>query len=126
MYSLTLPLRKARNWWYHLCTGLSEYDRSDEEHYRQRILVMTSGFWLITVMLFALVVPLFMNVSPQGQVAANILFVASIIGVLGSMLFLRLRGDRLKALNVMLLIYCGSFATACFVFGGTQSPSTHC
>lgn len=123
MYSLTLPLRKARNWWFHLCTGESVHDHSDEEHYRQRILVMTSCFWLITVVLFALLVPLFMPITPEGQIAANILFVASTLGVLASMLLLRLRGDRIAALNVLLLIYTGAFASACFVFGGTASPT---
>lgn len=123
MYSLTMPLRKVRNWWFHLCTGRSVYGRSDEEHYRQRILVMTSCFWLLTIILFALVIPLFTNITAQGRVAANVLFVASTLGVLVSMLLLRLRGDRVAALNVMLLIYTGAFAAACFVFGGTQSPT---
>lgn len=123
MYSLTMPLRKVRNWWFHLCTGRSVYGRSDEEHYRQRILVMTSCFWLLTVILFAVVIPFFSDITPQGQIAANVLFVTSILGVLVSMLLLRLRGDRIAALNVMLLIYTGAFAAACFVFGGTQSPT---
>jgi diguanylate cyclase (GGDEF)-like protein len=123
MYSLTMPLRKARNWWFHLCTGRSMDDRSDEENYRQRILVMTSCFWLIIVVVFALAIPIFMNITPEGQIAANILFGASILGVLGSMLLLRLRGDRIKALNVMLFIYTGAFAAACFIFGGTEAPT---
>lgn len=123
MYSLTAPLRKARNWWFHLCTGRSVYGRSDEEHYRQRILVMTSCFWLLTVILFTVVLPLLMKLAPQGKIAANALFLVTIIGVLVSMLILRLRGDRIMALNVMLFIYTGAFAFACFAFGGTQSPT---
>jgi diguanylate cyclase (GGDEF)-like protein len=123
MYSLTAPLRKARNWWFHLCTGRSVYDRSDEEHYRQRILVMTSCFWLITVVFFTVILPFLMELKPQGRVAADALFIATIVGVLVSMLILRLRGDRIMALNVMLFIYAGAFAAACLVFGGTESPT---
>lgn len=123
MYSLTVPLRKARNWWFHLCTGRSVYGRSDEEHHRQRILVMTSCFWLLNVILFSFVIPFMLDITPQGLVAANVLFVTSILGVLVSMLLLRLRGDRIAALNIMLLIYTGAFAAACFVFGGTESPT---
>jgi diguanylate cyclase (GGDEF)-like protein len=47
----------------------------------------------------------------------------SIFGVLVSMMMLRLRGDRATALNVMLFIFTGAFAAACFVFGGTASPT---
>jgi diguanylate cyclase (GGDEF)-like protein len=84
---------------------------------------MTSAFWLIIVVIFALIVPLIIEVTPQGKVAANALFVATIAGVLLSMVMLRFRGDRAAALNVMLFIYAGAFATACFVFGGTASPT---
>jgi diguanylate cyclase (GGDEF)-like protein len=123
MYSLINPLRKARNWWFHLCTGRSVYDRSDEENHRQRILVMTTSFWLITVVLFTVLLPLIMQLNPQGQMAADGLFLATIIGVLISMTILRFRGDRLMALNVLLIIYFCAFAASCFVFGGTASPT---
>jgi len=99
------------------------YGRSDEEHYRQRILVMTSVFWLLTVVCFTVAVPLALELTPQGRIAAEALFIAAIVGVLLSMAILRLRGDRLTALNVMLFIYAGAFAAACFVFGGTDSPT---
>ncbi|MEZ5574048.1 MAG: GGDEF domain-containing protein [Halioglobus sp.] len=99
------------------------YGRTDEEHYRQRILVMTSCFWLLTVVLLTVSVPLFLDMTPQGKTAAQTLFVTTILGVLVSMLILRLRGDRLTALNVMLFIYAGAFASACFIFGGTKSPT---
>ncbi len=99
------------------------YGRSDEEHYRQRILVMTSVFWLLTVVSFTVAVPLALELTPQGRIAAEALFIAAIVGVLLSMAILRLRGDRLTALNVMLFIYAGAFAAACFVFGGTDSPT---
>jgi len=123
MYSLIAPLRKARNWWFHLCTGRSVYDQANEELHRQRILVMTSAFWLILVLFLTILVPLFTPLTPQGKVAAEALFVATFFGVLSSMLILRLRQDRITALNVMLLIYGSSFAAACFVFGGTTSPT---
>lgn len=123
MHSLTVPLRKARNWWFHLCTGRSVYGHTDEEHYRQRILVMTSAFWLIVVIIYAVAVPLLIEVTAQGRIAAKALFFATIAGVLLSMLLLRFRGDRALALNVMLFIYAGAFAAACFVFGGTASPT---
>ncbi len=123
MHPLTVPLRKARNWWFHLCTGRSVYSRSDEEHYRQRILVMTSGFWLLTVLVFAIIIPMIIDITPQGRIAANVLFATSVLGVLISMLLLRLREDRIAALNIMLLIYTGAFTAACFAFGGTDSPT---
>lgn len=122
-YSLIAPLRKARNWWFHLCTGRSVHDGSDEESHRQRILVMTSGFWLITVALFTVFLPFLMPLTPQGRIAADALFITTILGVLLSMLILRFRGDRMTALNVMLVIFAGAFSAACFVFGGTKSPT---
>lgn len=123
MYSLTVTLRKARNWWFNLCTGREYAGHSDEEHYRQRILVMTSCFWLVTVIVFAIVIPFFTNITSQGLMAAYALFAVVILGVLASMVLLRLYDDRLKALNMMLVIYTGAFATACFIFGGTASPT---
>lgn len=123
MYSLSVPLRKARNWWFHLCTGRSVYGRTDEEHYRQRILVMTSCFWLLLVLLLAALTPFVIKLTPQGHTAANILFVATFVGVLLSMSMLRFRNDRVMAINVLLFIYAGAFAAACFIFGGTQSPT---
>lgn len=123
MYSLTIPLRKFRNWWFHLCTGSSDYDGTDDEAYRQRILVMTSCFWLVTVVLFTVLVPFFMELSPQGHIAAQAMFISTIVGVLCSMLVLRLRQDRFTSLNLMLFIFTGASAAACFAFGGTQSPT---
>lgn len=123
MQSLTLPLRKARNWWFQLCTGRSVYDGSDEENHRQRILVMTSAFWLILVVFLALVTPLVIEFNPQGAASAKVLFVATFVGVLLSMSILRVRGDRVTAINILLFIWAGAFAGACFVFGGTRSPT---
>ena len=115
MYSLTVPLRKARNWWFHLCTGRSVYEQSDEEHHRQRILVMTSGSWLITITVFTFAVPLLIEKNPSGQIAAYALFFATFVGVLISMMILRFRGDRLMALNVLMVIYFCAFSASCFV-----------
>ncbi|HEY6131147.1 MAG TPA: GGDEF domain-containing protein [Halioglobus sp.] len=123
MYSLTVPLRKARNWWFHLCTGRSVYDGADEEHYRQRILVMTSCFWLLLVMFLAVLTPTVIELTPQGQSAANTMFVTTFLGVLLSMSILRFLGNRVMAVNVLLFIFAGAFAAACFYFGGTQSPT---
>ncbi len=123
MYSLMVMLRKARNWWFQLCTGRSVYGRSDEEHHRQRILVMTSCFWLILVLLLGAVTPFVIQLTPQGQRAANILFGATFVGVLLSMSILRFRNDRIMAVNMLLFIYAGAFAGACAIFGGTQSPT---
>lgn len=123
MFPLLVQLRKARNGWFYLCTGRSVYDGADEEHHRQRILVMTSAFLLLLVLLFTALVPLFIPLSAQGKIAANGLFIATIGGVLSSMMLLRLRGDRISALNIMLLVYGGAFALACFVLGGTSSPT---
>jgi len=123
MHSLTVPLRKARNWWFEFCTGRSVYGRTDEEHYRQRILVMTSCFWLLLVIFLAVMTPMVIKLTPQGHSAANILFVATFVGVLLSMSILRFRNDRIMAINVLLFIYAGAFAAACFIFGGTKSPT---
>lgn len=123
MYSLTAQLRKFRNWWFYLCTGNADYGSLDEEQYRLRILVMASFFWLLTVLLLTVATPLVINLTQEGALAADILFVCTGVGVLFSMLILRFLGNRLMALNVMLLIYGGAFAGACLFFGGTQSPT---
>ena len=123
MHSLAVTLRKVRNWWFQLCTGRSVYDRSDEENHRQRILVMTSAFWLLLVIFLSVVTPLVIEFNPRGAASAKVLFVATFVGVLLSMSILRLRGDRIMAVNVLLFIYAGAFAGACFIFGGTRSPT---
>ena len=123
MYSLATQLRKFRNWWFYLCTGISDYGSLDEEQYRLRILVMASFLWLLIVLLLTVTTPLIINLTQEGALAADILFVCTGVGVLFSMLILRFLGNRMMALNVMLLIYGGAFAGACLFFGGTQSPT---
>ena len=123
MLSLSAQFKKFRDRWFQLCTGRPAQDQLDEEHYRQRILVMTSGFWLFTVIALTAFMPVILELTPEGRLAANILLSTTGLGVLFSMLILRYLDSRIMALNVMLVIYTGAFIAACFVFGGTQSPT---
>ena len=123
MYSVRSHLRKFRNWLVLLCTGRAEYTSLDEESYRQRILVMTSCFWLITVITLTVLTPLIIDLSPQGKRAADTLFIITAVGVVVSMVILRVLQNRKAAANVMLTIYTGAFAGSCFFFGGSESPT---
>ncbi|MEZ5569749.1 MAG: GGDEF domain-containing protein [Halioglobus sp.] len=123
MYKLRGQLRQLRDWWFYLCTGRSEHGPLDEEHYRQRILVMTSCFWLLTVIATTILMPLVIDLTPEGELAADALFVATSIGVLSAMLVLRYLQDRITSLNILLCIFTGAFSAACFVFGGSASPT---
>lgn len=123
MHDLAGQMRRLRDWWFQLCTGHRAYGYLNEEHYRQRILVMTSCFWLLTVLALNLITPLAINLTPEGNFAAQLLFAATGMGVLLSMLTLRYLQSRIAALNMMLVIYCGAFVAACFIFGGTASPT---
>jgi len=116
-------LANARDWWFRICTGNAEYGALDEEHYRQRILVMTSCFWLLTVLCLTLLTPLIIDLTPEGSFAADVLFVATGVGVLVSMLVLRYLQSRVMALNILLLIFTAAFSASCFIFGGTSSPT---
>ena len=49
MHSPGMIARRGLNGLYELCTGRNDYAPLDEEHYRQRILVMISTFWLLLV-----------------------------------------------------------------------------
>jgi diguanylate cyclase (GGDEF)-like protein len=95
----------------------------DEERYRQRILVMASTSWLFAVILLTVLVPLIVDLTPNGKTAAEIMFVITGAGVLISMLILRFAQNRVMALNILLGIFAGEFAAACLVFGGTASPT---
>lgn len=125
MNSLAAIVRKSLNGLYELCTGRSEYVPLNEEHYRQRILVMTSMFWFLCVLFLTVIVPLIVPLRPEGRVAAELLFLATGTGVLASMMILRTWGNRIFAMNVLLVIISVSFAAACFAFGGTRSPTYH-
>lgn len=108
-----------------LCTGQDTFGAADEEQYRQRILVMTTAFWLLTVLIVTLVTPLIIELTPDGRIAADILFTVAGVGVLLSMAVLRLLQSRIIALNILLTIYAFAFAGACLFFGGTGSPTYH-
>ncbi len=123
MYGFRGQLRRIRDWWFRVCTGNLAYGTLDEEHYRQRILVMTSSFWLATVVVLTLLVPFAIELTPEGRFSADVLFVTSGIGVLLSMLILRYLESRVMALNVLLTIFTAAFSAACFIFGGTSSPT---
>ncbi|MAT93490.1 MAG: hypothetical protein CME59_12900 [Halioglobus sp.] len=116
-------LRTIRNWLFRVFTGSAGYGALDDEQYRQRILVMTSVFWLIQVVALTLATPLLIDLTPEGRVSAEVLFITSAVGVTLSMLILRYLHSRTMALNVLLVIFCGAFTASCFIFGGTASPT---
>ena len=125
MQSFGAKARKSLNFLYEVCTGRSEYCPLDEEHYRQRLLVMTSTFWMLLVFALGIATPLLIDLRPEGRMVANIMFVTMISGVVGSMIILRTTGRRIAALNVMLTIYSMAFAASCLILGGTDSPTYH-
>ena len=112
-----------RDWWIALCTGRDPLRPLDEEHYRQRILAITSFFWLLTVIIVTVATPLIIDLSPEGELAATSLFVITGFSVLLSILILRYLNNRIAALHMLLLVYTGAFAVACAYFGGTRSPT---
>ena len=118
----SLPAR-LMNWWVRLCTGREVQNALDEEHYRQQILVITSLFWLLTVLALTAITPMLLNMTPEGRLASSALFIVTGISVLASMLVLRLFDNRLLALHMLLLVYTGAFAVGCVYFGGTRSPT---
>lgn len=125
MFTLKKQARKFRNCLVLLCTGSEAYGSLDEEHYRQRILVMTSAFWLLIIALSTIVIPFTIDLTPEGRIAADLLLATTGTGVLLSMFLLRFFGSRMIALNILLIIFFGAFATACLFFGGTASPTYH-
>ena len=50
-------MTRLRDWWIALCTGRDPLRPLDEEHYRQRILAITSFFWLLTMIIVTVVTP---------------------------------------------------------------------
>ena len=86
---------------------------------------MTTAFWLLTVLLLTVVTPLVVELTPDGRIAAQILFTITGLGVLISMMVLRFLQSRMIALNILLAIYAGAFAGACLFFGGADSPTYH-
>ncbi|MEH6587226.1 MAG: diguanylate cyclase [Halioglobus sp.] len=116
-------MTRIRDWWIALCTGQDPLRPLDEEHYRQRILAITSFFWLLTVIAVTVITPLIIELSPEGRLAATTLFVITGFSVLASILILRYLNNRIAALHMLLLVYTGAFAIACAYFGGTRSPT---
>ncbi|MEP5566271.1 MAG: GGDEF domain-containing protein [Halioglobus sp.] len=123
MTNVLLQLARIRDWWIALCTGRDPLRPLDEEHYRQRILAITSFFWLLTVIGVTVVTPLVIDLSPEGSFAAATLLVITGFSVLVSILILRYLNNRIAALHMLLLVYTGAFAVACAYFGGTRSPT---
>ncbi|MFK7976770.1 MAG: diguanylate cyclase [Halioglobus sp.] len=125
MYSLSKQGKQFLHWLVQICTGDKSLADADEEQYRQRILVMTTAFWLLTVLIITVVTPLIIELTPDGRIAADILFAITATGVLLSMMVLRFLRSRMIALNILLTIYACAFAGACLFFGGTSSPTYH-
>lgn len=123
MSKILQPLNRAIEQWVQLCTGRRERDGLDEEHYRQRILVITSLLWLLIVIALTIISPMLLDMTPEGSLAATALFVTTGFSVLVSMLVLRHLDNRILALHMLLLVYTGAFAIACIYFGGTRSPT---
>ena len=123
MTNVLQQLARIRDWWIALCTGRDPLRPLDEEHYRQRILSITSFFWLLTVIGVTVVTPLVIDLSPEGSLAATTLLVITGFSVLISILILRYLNNRIAALHMLLLVYTGAFAVACAYFGGTRSPT---
>lgn len=123
MSNLTeLPLWLIKRW-VKLCTGREMRAALDEEHYRQQILAITSLFWLLTVAAVTAAIPLLMDLSPRGQLAARGLLLATSLSVMASVVLLRLMRNRILALHMLLLVYTAAFTFACVYFGGTRSPT---
>lgn len=116
-------ISRALERWIRLCTAGRQREVLDEEHYRQRILAVTSLFWLVTVIALTLILPLLIDMSPEGSFAATLLFVATGASVLISMLVLRHLDNRILAMHMLLLVYSSAFTIACVYFGGTRSPT---
>jgi diguanylate cyclase (GGDEF)-like protein len=123
MKNVLQHLTRIRDWWIALCTGRDPLRPLDEEHYRQRTLAITSFFCLITVIGVPVVIPLVIDISPQGRFAATTLLAIIGLSVLVSVLILRYLNNRIAALHLLLLVYTGAFAIACAYFGGTRSPT---
>ena len=123
MHSLAGLARRGLNGLYELSTGRTEYVPLDEEHYRQRILVTISAFWMLLVLVTTVGFPLFIDMKPAGKLAANFLFFAMATVVTVCLGLLRATGNRTLAVNTMLGLGFVALAGTCFVFGGTASPT---
>ena len=125
MFTLRKQARQFRNWLVLLCTGSETYESLGEEHYRQRILVMTAAFWLLIIALLTVITPLLLDLKQDAVIAADLMYATTSAGAILSLLLLRLFGSRTIALNIMLVIYTVAFAGSCLFLGGTASPTFH-
>jgi diguanylate cyclase (GGDEF)-like protein len=123
MHRLLHNLATIREWWIGVCTGRDPLRPLDEESYRQRILAITSFFWLLTVVSFTVVSYFVVDMSPEGRSAATALFVTTGFAVLATVLILRYLQNRLAAMHILLLAFTSAFTVACVFFGGTGSPT---
>ena len=123
MQRLLHKLAAVREWWIGVCTGRDPLRPLDEENYRQRILAITSFFWLLTVVALTVLSSFVIEMSPEGRSAATALFVTTGFAVLTTVLILRYLHNRLAAMHILLLAFTSAFTVACVFFGGTGSPT---
>ncbi len=123
MQRLLHKLATVREWWIGVCTGRDPLRPLDEENYRQRILAITSFFWLLTVVALTVISSFVIEMSPEGRSAATALFVTTGFAVLATVLILRYLHNRLAAMHILLLAFTSAFTVACVFFGGTGSPT---
>lgn len=123
MKRLLHSLVKVREWWIGLCTSGDVLQPLDEENYRQRILAITSFFWLLTVVFHTAISYLIVDMSPEGRSAATALFVTTGFAVLLTVLILRYLHNRIAAMHILLLAFTSAFTIACVFFGGVRSPT---
>mgnify|MGYP001824808407 CR=1 FL=1 len=123
MQRLLHKLAAVREWWIGVCTGRDPLRPLDEENYRQRILAITSFFWLLTVVALTVISSFVIEMSPEGRSAATALFVTTGFAVLTTVLILRYLHNRLAAMHILLLAFTSAFTVACVFFGGTGSPT---
>lgn len=123
MQRLLHNLATAREWWIGICTAGDPLQPLDEENYRQRILAITSFFWLLTVVFLTVVSYWVVDMSPEGRSAATALFVTTGFAVLLTVLILRYLHNRIAAMHILLLAFTSAFTVACLFFGGIRSPT---
>ena len=127
----TLPARFL-NSWVKLCTGREMQEALDEEHYRQQILVITSLFWLLTVLAVTVAIRVFIDLSPEGVVAATALLLSTSLSVLACILILSgqgmavARGSAPASGEMVLCIGAGSYTVFVDGQGRPTAPPHLC
>ncbi len=123
MQRILNDLARIREWWIGVCTGRDPLRPLDEEVYRERILAITSFFWILTVIALTVTSALLIDMSPEGQTAARALFATTGFAVLLTVLILRYLHNRIAAMHILLFAFTSAFTIACVYFGGTRSPT---